>query len=66
MRGLALDNGAAAWLIPTLKPKQFSPFELFLKRRDIRHSVGVLYGKKGELLRKASIREKRGSQSDID
>lgn len=28
--------------------------------------MGVLYGKSGELLRTASIREKRGSQSDID
>ena len=60
MRGLALDNGSAAWLIPTLRPSQLSPFELFLKHGEIRHSVGVLYGKNGELLRTASIREKRG------
>lgn len=55
MRGLALDNGSAAWLIPTLKPNQFAPFELFLKLGDIRHSVGVLYGKSGELLRTATL-----------
>ena len=62
MRGLALDNGSAAWLIPTLQANQFAPFELFLKRGEIRHSVGVLYGKDGALLRTASIREVRGSQ----
>ena len=66
MRGLALDNGSAAWLIPTLKPNQFAPFELFLKLGDIRHSVGVLYGKSGELLRTASIREQRGNQSNFN
>ena len=62
MRGFALDNGSAAWLIPTLQANQFAPFELFLKRGEIRHSVGVLYGKDGELMRTASIREERGSQ----
>ena len=61
MRGLALDNGAAAWLIPSLKPNQFTPFELFLMDGDRRHSVGVLYGKDGALLRTASIREQRGN-----
>lgn len=62
MRGLALDNGSAAWLIPTLQANQFAPFELFLKRGEIRHSVGVLYGKDGELMRTASIREERGRE----
>ena len=61
MRGLALDNGAAAWLIPSLEPNQFTPFELFLMDGDRRHSVGVLYGKDGALLRTASIREQRGN-----
>ena len=63
MRGLALDNGAAAWLIPSLEPNQFTPFELFLMDGDRRHSVGVLYGKDGALLRTASIREQRGNAS---
>ena len=62
MRGLALDNGAAAWLIPVLKPNEFTPFELFLIDGDRRHSVGVLYGKNGELVRTASIREQRGGR----
>ena len=62
MRGFALENGSAAWLIHTLRANAFAPFELFLKRGEIRHSVGVLYGKDGELLRTASIREERGTQ----
>jgi hypothetical protein len=65
MRGLALDNGAAAWLIPSLKANQFTPFELFLMDGDRRHSVGVLYGKNGELLRTASIREQRKGGSTV-
>ena len=64
MRGLALDNGAAAWLIPTLQPHEVAPFELFLKRGDSRHSVGVIYGADGTLQRTASIRETRGNQSE--
>ena len=63
MRGLALDNGSAAWLIPTLQPHQPAPFELFLLDGDIRHSVGVVYGKNGRLFRTASIREQRGNPS---
>ena len=63
MRGLALENGAAAWLVPSLQSNQFTPFELFLMDGDRRHSVGVLYGKDGALLRTASIREQRGETS---
>lgn len=63
MRGLALSNGAAAWLIPSLQPNQVAPFELFLVRGDRRHSVGVVYGPTGELRRTASIREQRGQTS---
>ena len=48
MRGFALDNGSAAWFIPMLRANYFVTFELFLKRGEIRHSVGVLYGKDGE------------------
>ena len=65
MRGLALDNGAAAWLIPSLQPNQVAPFELFLIDGDIRHSVGVLYGKNGNLIRTATIREQRGNTPNI-
>ena len=65
MRGLALNNGAAAWLIPSLKPNQITPFELFLMDGDRRHSVGVLYGKNGKLIRTASIREQRGGPSTM-
>ena len=64
MRGFALDNGSAALLIPTLQANAFAPFELFLKRGEIRHSVGVLYGKDGELIRTASIREQRGNEPE--
>ncbi|ABB26557.1 hypothetical protein Syncc9902_1599 [Synechococcus sp. CC9902] len=60
MRGFAFENGAAAWLIPQLKNTQYQPFELFLTQKDIRHSVGVLYGDSGQLLHTASIREYRG------
>ena len=63
MRGFALENGSAAWLIPSLQANQYAPFELFLKRGELRHSVGVLYGKNGELLRTASIREELGSSA---
>ena len=63
MRWLALNNGAAAWLVPSLQPNQFTPFELFLMDGDRRDSVGVLYGKDGVLLRTASIREQRGQNS---
>ena len=62
MRGFALNNGSAAWLMPDLQTNQIAPFELYLKSGDIRHSVGVIYAKNGELMRTASIREKRGSQ----
>ena len=65
MRGLALDNGSAAWLIPSLGAHQFTPFELFLVDGDRRHSVGVLYGKGGELVRTASIRELRSGGSSL-
>ena len=65
MRGLALDNGAAAWLIPSLGTNQFKPFELFLMDGDRRHSVGVLYGKNGDLVRTASIREQRRGVSTV-
>jgi len=65
MRGLALDNGAAAWLIPSLEAHQFTPFELFLMDGDRRHSVGVLYGKNGELVRTASIREQQRGGSSV-
>ena len=65
MRGLALDNGAAAWLIPSLGANQFTPFELFLMDGDRRHSVGVLYGKNGELVRTASIREQQRGGSSV-
>ena len=64
MRGLALDNGAAAWLVPHLQSDQFAPFELFLKQGNVRHSVGIVYNKSGQLLRTASIREQRGAQSN--
>ena len=62
MRGFAFEDGSAAWLIPSLEANQYAPFELYFKRGEIRHSVGVLYGKNGELIRTASIREKRGIQ----
>ena len=57
MRGLALGNGAAVWLVPSLEPESLALFELFLVRGGKRHSVGVVYGPDGRLQRTASIRE---------
>ena len=59
MRGLALGNGAAVWLVPGLKPESLALFELLLVRGGKRNSVGVVYGTDGRLLRTASIREVR-------
>ena len=63
MRGIALNNGAAAWLIPSLQPNQVAPFELFLIHGDRRHDVGVVYGPTVNLLSTASIREQREQTS---
>ena len=60
MRGLAFENGAAVWLVPQLQHNQYQAFELFLMQKNIRHSVGVLYGDSGQILHTASIREYRG------
>ena len=57
MRGFCFEEGAAAWLLPQLQPGPSAIMELFLKHKDVRHSVGVLYDKSGNLLRTASIRE---------
>ena len=63
MRGFAFEDGAATWLIPRLDVEQFAAFELFLAKGETRHSVGLVYGQKGALVRTASIREHRGSAS---
>ena len=59
MRGLAFEDGSAAWLVPKATPEQYFPMELFLANNDIRFSVGMLYGLDGELQRIACIREIR-------
>lgn len=59
MRGLAFQDGSAAWLVPEAIPEQYFPMELFLANKDIRFSVGMLYGLNGELQRTACIREMR-------
>lgn len=64
MRGLAFNNGAAALFIPTLQTNQFARFEFFLKHGDFRHSVALLYGQDGQLIRTSSIREERGHPLD--
>ena len=64
MRGLAFENGAAAWLVPQLQHNQYQAFELFLMQKNVRHSVGVLYGENGQLVHTASIREYRGELSN--
>ena len=64
MRGFAFDDGAATWLIPSLDVEQFAAFELFLAKGDTRHSVGLVYGQRGTLVRTASIREHRESASE--
>ncbi len=61
MRGLAFMNGAAAWLVPKVIPNQYFPIELFLTKKNVRHSVGMLYGLDGTLERTACIREHRNS-----
>ena len=59
MRGLAFKNGAAAWLVPQVISNQYFPMELFLANKNVRHSVGMLYGINGTLERTACIREQR-------
>ena len=59
MRGLAFENGAAAWLVPQVILNQYFPMELFLANKNVRHSVGMLYGLDGKLERTACIRENR-------
>lgn len=59
MRGLAFQDGSAAWLVPQAIPEQYFPMELFIANKDIRCSVGMLYGLNGELQRTACIREMR-------
>jgi hypothetical protein len=59
MRGLAFQDGSAAWLVPQAIPEQYFPMELFIANKDIRSSVGMLYGLNGELQRTACIREMR-------
>ncbi len=61
MRGLAFMNGAAAWLVPKVIPNQYFPMELFLANKNVRNSVGMLYGLNGMLERTACIREHRNS-----
>ncbi len=49
-----------------LRANQFVPFELFLTRGEIRHSVGVLYGMDGELMRpQASERSVEASSCPV-
>ena len=59
MRGLAFQDGSAAWLVPQAIPEQYFPMELFLTNNNIRFSIGVLYALNGELQRTACIRERR-------
>ena len=61
MRGLAFKNGAAAWLVPQVILNQYFPMELFLANKNVRQSVGMLYGLNGTLERTACIREQRQS-----
>ncbi len=61
MRGLAFKNGAAAWLVPQLILNQYFPMELFLANKNVRLSVGMLYGLNGALERIACIREQRNN-----
>ena len=61
MRGLAFNNGAAAWLVPQVILNQYFPMELFLANKNVRHSVGMLYGINGTLERTACIREQRAA-----
>ena len=51
MRGLALENGSAAWLITTLQTNQFSPFEMYRRptKSDVNGEV-IVCKKKDEVL----------------
>ena len=59
MRGLAFQDGSAAWLVPQAKKEQYFPMELFLANKNVRFSVGMLYAMDGDLQRIACIRERR-------
>ena len=64
MRGLAFRDGSAAWLVLQAKKEQYFPMELFLTNKNVRCSVGMLYGVDGELQRTACIRERRKDLDD--
>ena len=64
MRGLAFRDGSAAWLVLQAKEEQYFPMELFLTNKNVRCSVGMLYGVNGELQRTACIREQRKGLDD--
>ena len=57
MRGYFFPSGHAAWAVTQLQ--EGSPFgmELFFRYQHLRHSVGIVYDDKGNLMRTANIRE---------
>ncbi|MGB3641137.1 MAG: DUF3598 family protein [Rivularia sp. (in: cyanobacteria)] len=57
MRGLNFEQGAAAWVTTQLKAESYFAVELFFLHENLRHSVGIVYDQKGNLMRTANIRE---------
>lgn len=57
MRGLFFESGNAAWVTIQLENDSFLAVELFFKHEELRHSVGIVYDKQGDLFRTANIRE---------
>ncbi len=57
MRGFFLEQGAAAWTATQISEGVPVGIELFFRSQDLRHSVGIVYDKTGQLFRVASVRE---------
>jgi Domain of unknown function (DUF3598) len=57
MRGFFLNQGAAAWVQMQVNLGVAIGIELFFRWDDLRHSVGIVYDRNGQLFRVASVRE---------
>ncbi|WP_013322736.1 DUF3598 family protein [Gloeothece verrucosa] len=57
MRGIFFSSGPAAWITTQLALDSYLAVELFFKQEKLRHSVGIIYDKQGNLFRTANIRE---------
>lgn len=57
MRSLCFPSGHAAWVMQQCQPDSFFAVELFFRYQTLRHSVGIVYDRQGQLLRTSNIRE---------